>query len=131
MLLGEIEDGEMIISEIGAMVQENWDFLPQIHPHFALDAFVVMPNHVHGIVLLHEQGKSLSEILRGFKTYTARQANILRDAIGNPFWQRNYFERIIRDERELLNARRYILENPQRWPDDRNHPDNIISPKTL
>jgi REP element-mobilizing transposase RayT len=87
-----------------------------------------MPNHVHGIVALVQaqapdaKRAPLSEIVRGFKTYSARRVNGIRGIAGAPVWQRNYYERIIRNEQELLSVRRYIAENPLHWDDDLETP---------
>jgi putative transposase len=87
-----------------------------------------MPNHVHGIVVLEHDPASemrrapLSEVVRGFKTYAARRVNGLRGIYGNPLWQRNYYERIIRDDRKLENVRKYIAENPMQWSEDSENP---------
>ncbi len=68
---------------------------------------------------------SLGAIVRSFKSATTRRINEIRGSPGWPVWQRNYYERVIRNEAELDNARRYIIDNPQKWPDDPNNPANI------
>ena len=130
-IFGEIVNGVMRLSAEGAGVADVWANLPRHYPHVSLDAFVVMPNHVHGIVVLgHDavdgQGRvPLSEVVRGFKTYAARRVNGIRGVSGTPVWQRNYYDRVIRDERELQNIRRYIAENPARWDDDSENPRRL------
>ena len=127
-VFGAVVDGEMRLSVEGSCVAEVWASLPRHYPHVSLDAFVVMPNHVHGIVtfgLDPGQGVKrapLSEVVRGFKTLAACRVNGLRGMRGTPVWQRNYYERIIRDDRELQNVRRYIAENPASWDDDDENP---------
>ena len=64
----------------------------------------------------------LPEIVRAFKTYSARRINALRGTVGTPFWQRNYYEHVIRDEADLARIRQYIAENPQRWHEDPENP---------
>jgi len=105
-----------------------------LHP----DEFVVMPNHVHGIIWIVDDpvgarrrraptmerfGKpvsgSIPTIVRAFKSTVARRINRMRRTPGAPVWQRNYYEHIIRDERALHAIRRYIAENPLRWHLDR------------
>jgi REP element-mobilizing transposase RayT len=92
-----------------------------------LDQFVVMPNHVHGILLLTAldtepspgcRRPPVSEVVRAFKSYSGRRINRQRGTVGLPVWQRNYYERVLRDEGELMAARIYILENPLRWGSD-------------
>lgn len=63
----------------------------------------------------------LSEIVRALKSFSARRINIIRQTTGMPVWQRNYYERVIRDERELDRVRQYILNNPHRWADDKEN----------
>src|SRR4051794_29606856 len=97
----------MYKSPEGICVSDVWLGLPRHYAYVSLDAFVVMPNHVHGIVVLEHAGDgsakraSLSEVVRGFKTYAARRVNLLRGVSGTPVWQRNYYERIVRDDQEL------------------------------
>jgi REP element-mobilizing transposase RayT len=142
-LLGKVVDGEMRLNEWG---QAAWDCGQGIHehfPHVALDAFVVMPNHVHAIVALAErEGQvgaqhaaplqkskinvatgSLGAVVRSFKAAVTKQINELRGIPGTPFWQRNYWEHIIRDEASLNRIREYIEDNPARWADDQLHPN--------
>ena len=197
-ILGRIRNGTAILSEAGHLVVTAWERLPLHYPHVRLDAFVVMPNHVHGIVVLdgvvgtgrsgasggrretgevgagrsgasgsrREAGQvgagrsgasdgrpetgqvgaglraaptvarapiptsggvpdprrhALPEIVRAFKAFSARAINLRRGTPGTPVWQRNYYERILRDERALAAVRRYIRENPAKWGDDRFH----------
>lgn len=64
----------------------------------------------------------LAEIVRAFKTFSARKVNAMRDRPGNPVWQRNYYERIIRNEREWQAIQQYILDSPAQWSVDRENP---------
>lgn len=143
-LFGEVSGEEMRVNAFGEIVQRCWAEIPQHFAHVALDAFVVMPNHVHGILVLTHDGeeerpvwsvpndeglfprgarpRSVGAIVGSFKSATARRINELRGAPGAPVWQRNYYERIIRDEHELDRIRRYIVENPLRWHLDRENP---------
>ena len=70
-------------------------------------------------------GYSLSEIVRGFKTFSSRHINELCVTRGRKLWQRNYYEHIIRNEAELDHIRKYIINNPVRWEFDKNNPDCI------
>jgi putative transposase len=130
-VFGVIVNGVMRLSAEGVGIAEGWASLPRHYAHVSLDAFVVMPNHVHGIVVLGHNAVEarerapLSEVVRGFKTYAARRVNRIRSVRGAPVWQRNYYDRIIRDERELQNIRRYIAENPARWDDDVENPRRL------
>ena len=164
-LLGEVVDGEMHLSAAGRVAQAVWEGTPRHYPHVRLDAWTIMPNHVHGVVLLGETGAGatsvstdgergandhsapvgaglkpaptnarvpptnasvvrhgLPEIVRAFKTYSARHINATRGTVGTPFWQRNYYEHVIRDEADLARIRQYIMDNPQRWHEDPENP---------
>jgi REP element-mobilizing transposase RayT len=97
------------------LVEKTWLTLPTHYSHLRLDAFCLMPDHLHGILQICEtpdKDKPLSEILRAFKTFTARRINLLRKTPGQIVWQRNYYERIIRNEHEMAALRDYILNNP-------------------
>ncbi|EAT58672.1 transposase [Chlorobium ferrooxidans] len=132
-LFGQITDGEMHLNDSGRMIERCWNEIPVHFPHVELDAFVVMPNHVHGIVAIADSpnpprkppitpiqpsgtSKTIGSIVRGFKigvTTWMRQNTNVHDV-----WQRNYWERIIRNEPELNRIREYILNNPVNWDSD-------------
>lgn len=125
-LLGTIRDGVMEPSAAGVMVQEVWDNLPHYSPGMATDAFIVMPDHIHGIVVLDDQRDSpsprsaLPAVLQRYKSYTTAKYRAGVYTAGWPrfpgtLWQRSYFERVIRNERELDAARVYITENVAKW----------------
>jgi REP element-mobilizing transposase RayT len=215
-LFGEIINGEMHLNEAGQIVVQTWQDLPNHISNVQLDAFVVMPNHVHGIIIITDRAGvvgtgseparttmgsgsavdsdstpgpgsaggagstagpgsvgvgsvgagsepapttttapgsaagsgpttgsgpvgagsepaptepaptrssyGLPEIVRQFKTFSARRINELRGTPGTPVWQRNYYEHIIRDEFSLSRIRQYIAENPARWDADQENP---------
>jgi REP element-mobilizing transposase RayT len=86
-----------------------------------------MPNHVHGIIFLKgaaSNAPTLGRVLRAFKSISARGANVILDRSGQPFWQRSYYEHVIRDEDELHALRRYIRDNPVNWQVHRDNPSN-------
>jgi len=157
-LFGDVIDSEVRLSDAGRVVHDVWDGLPTHYLDVELDAFVVMPNHAHGIVILASRNlvgaglkpaptdhlgdasgphnprfvgaglkpalrpHGLPEIVRGFKTFTARRINEMRVTSGMPVWQRNYYEHIIRNEESLAGIRQYIADNPARWVDDPENP---------
>ena len=136
-LLGEVAEREVRLSQIGALVEACWQELPRHYAHVDLGAFVVMPNHVHGVIFLTADvgaglkpaptastGKRhpLTEIVRALKTFSTRRVNTFRESPGLPVWQRNYYERVIRDEAELERINQYIVDNPASWADDEYHP---------
>ncbi|MCG8345555.1 MAG: transposase [Chlorobiales bacterium] len=161
-LFGNVVDGDMILNDAGSMVQLAWDAIPVKYPGIETDEFVVMPNHVHGIIVitdstvgatprgcpnvgdtqhdLQEDGQargpaptnhqpfSLPDVMHRFKSMTTNAyIQGVRKHGWKPFngklWQRNYFERVIRNERELNRIREYIEKNPLRWVLDRENPE--------
>jgi REP element-mobilizing transposase RayT len=150
-LFGEVVDGEIRLNEYGHIAWRCWAEIPLHFPHAELDAFVVMPNHVHGIVILtvgarhdvvgarhavplqngvfgkmEQFGKpvpgSIPTIVRSFKSASTRHINALRGTPGAPVWQRNYYEHIVRNEESLNRIREYIVTNPMRWALDHENP---------
>ncbi|MGC8827782.1 MAG: transposase [Anaerolineae bacterium] len=125
-LFGRVVRGEMRLNRFGRLVEFTWYDLPNHVPNIQLDAFVVMPNHVHGIIFIVAATEpaalyGLPEIVRQLKTFSARHINAARGTPGIPVWQRSYWDHIIRDERALERIRNYILSNPTRWQEDRWH----------
>lgn len=148
---GEIVDGEMRLSAMGQVAHEEWVRTAELRPYVDLDAFVVMPNHVHGILWIvgarravplprsgdaptrtadpptHEQfgqpvAGSIPTIVRAYKAAVTKRINEMHQVAGEQFWQRNYYEHIIRDEDDLERIRGYIVSNPLRWSDDQLQP---------
>ena len=117
-ILGCVVDGQMILSEPGQIVQKTWDDLPTHYPGIHLDGFVVMPNHVHGLITIIDSKYPLTEIIRGYKSFSARGINLARNEQGQPVWQRSFYDHIIRDEKEFQKILDYIETNPIRWDED-------------
>jgi len=142
LLLGEVVDGELVLNSFGETVREEWLRSADIRAEIELDEFVVMPNHIHGIVFITGAGRgdrpvaptpgprprSLSSLIAGFKSAATKRINDLRDTPGSPVWQRNYYERVIRDERELTRIREYIQQNPLQWRLDCENPSRTPDP---
>jgi putative transposase len=141
-LLGVVVAGEMQLSAYGSIIAVCWDEIPQHFAGVELDVFVVMPNHVHGIFVLSDgvmagramhasplQSKSgarpgsVGAIVGAFKSAANRRINQMRGTPGASVWQRNYYERIIRNDKELNGIREYIIYNPALWEQDVNNPD--------
>jgi putative transposase len=127
-LLGEIVEGEMQLNNYGKIARDCWHDLPHHYVNIELDAFVVMSNHMHGIIVLVGAGlrpaptnPPLSKIIRAFKSFSSRKINELRNTTGSPVWQRGYYEHIIRDDKSLNRIREYIVNNPLRWELDREN----------
>jgi putative transposase len=136
-LFGDIADGVMRCSAVGQVVESAWQDLPHHTPGLTLDAWVIMPNHVHGIMILPgapatgwlsenklrgPRPQSLGTVIGGLKSAVSRQVSAGNLSLVRPLWQRNYYERIIRNDREFDAIRRYIESNPARWADDPDHP---------
>jgi len=140
MIFGDIVEDGMFLSPFGLVVKECCQDLPRHYHLLELDAFIVMPNHVHGIFLITgnphvgaglkpaptSKPYTLPEIVRALKTFSARRINEIRKTPGIPVWQRNYYEPVIRNEIDLEETREYIQNNPLKWAEDETHPSNII-----
>ncbi len=140
MLVWRRVNRQMQLNEVGQIIQAVWDSLPQFYKGMELDAFVIMPNHLHGVILIGEpvgairesplppvpiakrRRMLLSKILGRFKMVTAKQINALRGSSGQPLWQRNYYEHVIRDDESLIRIRQYISDNPAQWEFDHENP---------
>ena len=155
-LFGEIADGVIKLNKYGKIVKEELLRTEEIRQNIKIDYFVIMPNHIHLILIIKEQylnyydvvgvhcneplqqnpynnnepllqntekfGKStknsLSTIIKLLKSTITKQINDIRNSPGLPIWQRNYYEHIIRNEKELYEIRKYIDNNPLNWNDD-------------
>ncbi len=89
-----------------------------------------MPNHSHGILHFASdktRGLPLGRIVSAFKAMTTREINRLRNSRGKQFWQDNFYEHVIRDERDLAKVREYIVNNPLQWSLDEENPERNAS----
>jgi REP element-mobilizing transposase RayT len=131
----------MVLNEFGKIVEGEWLKTKEIRHHIDLDYYVIMPNHIHGVVIINSRGElnspqdvregriryaptndkfkspsqSLGAIIRGFKSAVTKR---IREFTGNlelKIWQRNYYEHIIRNDVDLYNIRKYIELNPLKW----------------
>lgn len=138
-LFGRIENGIMLLNEFGEIANNEWLKTADIRDNVELLEYIIMPNHMHGIILLNDVDdcrgtarrdpttmqfgkpipRSLPTIIRSYKSAVTKQINILRDAPGAPVWQRNYYEHIIRNEKSFYQISEYIRNNPLKWQDDR------------
>jgi putative transposase len=122
------------------VVQSTWTELPNRFTNLLLDEFIIMPNHVHGILLLtcepdppdiRRTGPTLATVVGAFKSISAIAVNRVLGRRGMPFWQRNYYEHIIRSEEKLNQIRRYMRDNPAKWAEDPNNPENLATGREL
>ena len=125
LVFGTIVDGQVYLKGPGQMAQSVWVTLPRRFAHVKLDEYVFMPNHMHAIIELTELDPTragpraaLWEIVRVFKAVTSYQ---IRRCEGKPWfaWQDDYYDSVIRTEAALQQIRRYILDNPMRWTQDK------------
>ena len=138
-LFGNIETREIKLNNIGEIVKRYWKEIPQHFPHVMPGDYVIMPNHIHGILVIEDgtvgaknfspsqvgsprgTSKTIGSVIRGFKigvTKWIRQHTKIEH-----IWQRNFYEHVIRDEDELNLVREYIQNNPKRWEMDRENPE--------
>ena len=152
-LLGDIANEEIRLSEIGRMAQKCWLEIPDHFPCVILDEFIVMPNHIHGIIVVGDNAlqnkdfcsaivgnnnycslpqqpwqkqwaRSLSSIVRGFKIGVTKWC---RQNNNQHFvWQKSFYDHIIRHEKSLFKIRNYIVSNPSKWEVDRNNRENLL-----
>ena len=146
-------NGEMVLSKFGVVARQQWEKLTQRFPHIELGAFVIMPNHMHGIIVIlagrgtaenlsdpagelprrappREQFQkpvkgSIPTIVRSYKSAVSFRINLIRETQDAPVWQRNYYEHVIRDEKDLQNKTDYINANPLLWDQDDENPLRI------
>jgi REP element-mobilizing transposase RayT len=144
-------DGTLELNTLGCMAKTDWLAIPEHFPGVELDAYMVMPNHVHGILVIAQPNSaeatppvgaqhaaplptppyrhdnvtpgSLGAIVRSYKSAVTRHINQTMQTPGQTRWQRNYYEHIIHNEADLQRIRQYIWENPSHWAEDENHPD--------
>jgi REP element-mobilizing transposase RayT len=122
-VFGEIVDAELQPNDAGRMVTDVWSAMPSHYVGVGLDTFVLMPDHVHGIITLdssRERTLSLTDVVHRFKTMTTtRYIDGVKTSGWRRFpahlWKRSYYEHVIRSERALEHIRSYIAGNPRRW----------------
>jgi putative transposase len=148
-LFGEVVGGDMRLNDAGKIAEACWLAIPTHFPSVHLETIVVMPNHVHGIVVIADRvvgtknfsplrdktattcnpirspSKTIGSIVRGFKIGVTKWFRENEHA--GKVWQRNYYEHVIRNDESLSRIRQYIQENPTRWAFDRENPAAVIS----
>ncbi len=147
-LFGEIVNADVKLNLVGQYAFHQWKMIPQRFPNVELGAFVIMPNHIHGIIMirsgkgegsenevmggkkgllsnpspLHPNGTvpgSIGAIVQNFKSSASRKINAIPKMRGIKLWQTNYYEHIIRDEEDYARIVEYIRINPQKWEQDK------------
>ncbi|MBE0608499.1 MAG: transposase [Dehalococcoidia bacterium] len=148
-VFGQVIDGRMVLNTAGRLAAREWLTTGQRRGNVRLDDFIVMPNHIHAIIhitterprpregdesesaLVRSPSHSVGAIIRGFKAATTAQLNRLAECPGRPLWQANYHDRILRTEREIVAAHRYIRANPANWPSDPHFAITTDDPRAL
>jgi putative transposase len=133
--LGEVVEGKMLLSPFGQIAADAWLWLAQKYPYVYLDEWVLMPDHMHGIIVIQTldptptpiRVKPLGRLVGAFKTVSTKEINRLCNTPGTLFWQRAYYDRVIRDAQELNAVRRYIRDNPARWAAGRENLDALVA----
>jgi REP element-mobilizing transposase RayT len=135
-LFGDIVDGHMRLDAVGTIVADSWRWLTSQYPYVTLDEWCIMPNHLHGILVLAGRGgsrtaptgdetlvamsdggdtattrKTVGRLIGAFKTVSTKQINRMRHTPGTVVWQRNFWEHIVRDDGEIDRIRIYIRDN--------------------
>ena len=125
-------------SEIGKIAFDNWLQIPQYHPYVEIDEFVIMPDHIHGILFINKPDKivwesnkfgtqrnNLASIIRGYKASVKKYSTLN----GIEFsWQPRYYDRVIREEKEYVNIKDYIFNNPIQWSLNQDNLENLYNP---
>ena len=146
-LFGDIVDGKIRLNENGNIVDEFIKNIPDRFINTDLDYSVIMPNHIHVIIMIagndgairelplrhepalnhriHRRSMLLPKIIGWLKMNSSKQINQIRHTFGRPVWQRNYYERVIRNNNELNSIRNYINNNPMQWNLDKENPVNV------
>jgi len=129
-LFGKIIHGQMLLNKAGFLIEQIWQDLPHKFPFIFQDNYVIMPNHIHGLIqIIDKTEHSISHIVQYFKSFSSFQY-ILGVKQNNwehfpgKLWQRNYYEHIARNENNLEKIRQYILNNPIQWEMDQDNPIN-------
>ncbi|MDH4222848.1 MAG: transposase [candidate division Zixibacteria bacterium] len=140
-IFGKVVNGNMRLNKFGRVVETEWRKTPAIRNTVKLDAFIVMPNHFHGIVIIVDdvpvgatrrvaptvspilKSNTLGAIIGQIKSIVTKK--IHRMGLGHFRWQRNYWEHVIRNEDKLFKIRQYIQNNPLKWHLDRENPERI------
>ena len=145
---GNVVNSGLELSRIGKIAEKCWQEIPKHFPFVTLDKFVVMPNHLHGIIMIDRsdkhvetqdfaplqdnawqpnrfgpQSKNLASIIRGLKIGVTKYANEHKIEFK---WQRRYYDHIIRNQKSLENIREYIINNPINWDNDRNNFEKLF-----
>ena len=129
---GDVVDEKMILNVCGDVVNEFWKLIPRYYENVSLDKYIVMPNHMHGIIYIKNVGNGhcpiptrnnyglISKIINSFKNVCTKQIRYGLNCFDFN-WQKSFYDRVLRDQSELEHARVDICNNPKAWFCDRNN----------
>ena len=138
-LFGEIKNDKVNLSIFGEIAENEWLNTTSIRSNIVLDEFVIMPDHMHAIIIITDNVNSnlktfntklsspantFGAVIIGYKGTVTKKNNELRNTPSDSVWQRNYFDRIIRNENEYNRVCEYIYYNPLKWEIVNNNPEN-------
>ena len=139
-LFGDVVNEEMRLNDIGKLAHRLWEEIPTHFPQVETDVWVIMPNHVHGVIIIAAphvgathasplpqrpsgpRKRSLGAVVGAYKSAVSKHAHRSGHLSGLPIWQRNYYDHVIRDDAGLDRIRQYIADNPARWAEDLENP---------
>ena len=130
---GDVLDGEMQLNDMGQLVTNAWESIATQYSYVKPDAYILMPNHLHGIIVTTEQDtdhtkksgpprKPLGRLIGAFKTMSTNRVNLNQSTPGWTLWQRGFYDHVIRNDRERDRVREYIVHNPKTWESDLENP---------
>ncbi len=120
-IFGKIENARLVPSRLGLAVQQCWNSIPAHSPGVETDGFILMPNHLHGIIrIVQPNSYSVSGVVGLFKAAVTRSSRTFNE--NTTIWQRSFHDRVIRTENSLFALRQYILDNPEQWHADELNP---------
>ena len=130
---GEIQNNEMMVNDYGNIIKQQWEWLSKQYDYVELDEYIVMPNHIHGILIINNSirtghdlslhMKSLSSLIGAFKTTSSK--SIHQKCLPEFKWQRSFYDHVIRNDKSLYNIRKYIIDNLYNRATDENNIKNM------
>lgn len=117
---GTIHNDKMHVNTWGNIAHDIWLKIPQHFSSVKIDTHIIMPNHMHGIVILTEDGKiKFGTVVGSYKSAVSKHINVAHNPEKHIIWQRGFYDHIVQHEREYQNIQKYIMANPARWREDR------------
>ena len=125
----KIENSIVVLSKFGKIIDEVLMNIPSCY-NVEIDCYIIMPDHIHLIIILdkdeNKKNYSLSDVMGKFKSFSCKKIREVLEDDEKFEWQKSFYDRIIRNEKELYQIRKYIKENPLRWEIEKDNPENLI-----